>query len=158
METQKPVVPFLIREAIPSDADSIAEFQVFMAMETENYALYPGTVEAGVKAVFGDAGKGRYFVAESEGRVIASTLITYEWSDWRNRTIYWIQSVFVVPQYRGLGVFKAMYGFVKDRIELSSEIGGVRLYVDHTNKTAQQVYRKLGMDGSHYQVFEWMKF
>jgi GNAT superfamily N-acetyltransferase len=157
MENLKPDVPFLIREANPGDADSIAEFQVLMAMETENYALDPVTVETGVKAVFTDTGKGCYYVAESEGRVIASTLITYEWSDWRNRTICWIQSVFVVPQYRGLGVFKAIYLYIKNKVEQSSEIGGIRLYVDHSNKNAQEVYRKLGMDGSHYRVFEWMK-
>ena len=148
---------FLVREANSEDAITIAEFQVDMAMESENIVLDLKTVTEGVKAVFDDTAKGKYFVADMEGRVIASTLITYEWSDWRNRTVYWIQSVYVVPEFRKQGVFREIYSAIKDIVEESVEVGGIRLYVDAGNKNAQRVYSRLGMDGSHYHVYEWMK-
>jgi GNAT superfamily N-acetyltransferase len=150
-------IQYIIREATLDDSSKIADFQVRMAIETESYSLNPDTVELGVSAVFKDKNKGQYIVAEVEGTVIASTLITYEWSDWRNRTIYWIQSVYVEPEYRSKGVFKAIYNFIEKWVKQDPTTGGIRLYVDLSNSNAQQVYIKLGMDGSHYQVFEWMK-
>ena len=93
----------------------------------------------------------------SAGVVVASLLITPEWSDWRNKTILWIQSVYVVPSYREKGVFKAVYNHILNLVSKDPAIGGIRLYVDKTNQRAQQVYARMGMNGEHYQVFEWMK-
>jgi ribosomal protein S18 acetylase RimI-like enzyme len=84
-------------------------------------------------------------------------MITYEWSDWRNRNIWWIQSVYVKPEARRKGVYAAMYAHIKNLVQADPSIGGIRLYVDKTNTPAQHTYSKLGMNGDHYQVFEWMK-
>ena len=84
-------------------------------------------------------------------------MITYEWSDWRNGNVYWIQSVYVLPEYRGKGVFKEMYLHIKLSVKETPGLSGIRLYVDKHNHRAQKVYNKIGMDGSHYQLFEWMK-
>jgi len=146
-----------IREAIPSDAKQIVDFQLKMAMETENLELNKSIVEPGVHAVFQDNTRGRYYVAVAEGHVIGSLLTTYEWSDWRNGTILWIQSVFVDVQYRGKGVYRKMYSYIKELVENNSnEYKGIRLYVDKTNELAQQVYQKLGMINHHYDMYEWM--
>ena len=146
-----------VRNATPKDAATIAGFQIKMALETEGLTLEPEVVEQGVAAVFRDPSKGRYFVAEEEGVVIASLMITYEWSDWRNGLVWWFQSVYVQPGYRKQGVFAQMYRYIKELVEASADIRGLRLYVDKRNLPAQKVYIRLGMNGSHYDTYEWMR-
>lgn len=145
------------RDAVPDDAGAILEFQVAMARETEDVTLDRAITGRGVHAVFADPSKGRYFVAEAGGRVIASLLITFEWSDWRNGVVWWIQSVYVVPEERKRGVYAGLYRHVKAIVDAEPQIRGIRLYVDDRNKPAQEVYTRLGMNGEHYKVFEWMK-
>jgi GNAT superfamily N-acetyltransferase len=145
------------REAVPDDAGSIVDFQIAMARETEDVDLERETLSRGVAAVFADRSLGRYYVAEEEGDVIASLMITYEWSDWRAGMVWWIQSVYVVPSFRRRGVYAGLYNHVKTLVDADAAIRGVRLYVDERNKDAQQVYARLGMNGEHYRVFEWMK-
>jgi ribosomal protein S18 acetylase RimI-like enzyme len=145
------------REATPKDSDPIIEFQIAMARETEEMSLDRGTVTRGVAAVFAEPSLGRYFVAGSGEEVVASLMITYEWSDWRNGIVWWIQSVYVTPQFRRRGIYAGLYRHVKQIVEADPAIRGLRLYVDKRNTTAQQVYSNLGMDGEHYRVFEWMK-
>ncbi len=147
----------IVEEAITKHAGGIVEFQMAMALETENLRLDRNLVEKGVKAVFDDVAKGKYYVAQDDDKLIASLMITYEWSDWRNGNVYWIQSVYVLPEYRGKGVFKEMYLHIKDSVKNTPGLSGIRLYVDKNNHRAQKVYNKIGMDGSHYQLFEWIK-
>jgi len=147
----------LYREAHIDDRTAIIDFQIAMALETENVTLDRPTVTRGVEAVFRDPSKGRYYVAEAEGRVVASLLITYEWSDWRDGLVWWIQSVYVVPSFRGQRVYAGLYGHVRALALADDHIKGIRLYVDERNTRAQAVYARLGMTGEHYRVFEWMK-
>ncbi len=107
----------------------------------------------GVDAVLDGRVPGRYWMAEHEGRVVGQLLITYEWSDWRNRQVWWIQSVHVAREARRLGVFRALYAHVRGEAQAAGA-GGLRLYVDDTNTRAQAVYAALGMNGGHYRVFE----
>ena len=145
-----------VRNAIPDDAGTITEFQMKMARETENISLDRETVRKGVTAVFGDHLKGQYYVAETEGKVVASLLITYEWSDWRNCNVWWFQSVYVVPEYRRLGIFRKMYTFIKNKAE-EQDIAGLRLYVETKNTRAQKTYEALGMSSEHYSFYQWMR-
>ena len=145
-----------IRKATHSDAAAIIDFQLNMAWETENMKLLPEVVTKGVNAVFHDQSLGKYYVAESDGRVIASLLITYEWSDWRNRNVWWFQSVYVVPEYRRQGIFRKMYGHIRQLAE-EQDIAGLRLYVDTKNTRAQKTYEALGMSSEHYSFYEWMR-
>jgi ribosomal protein S18 acetylase RimI-like enzyme len=146
-----------VREAHPDVQDRIVDFQVAMAKETEGIDLERNVVEKGVKAVFNDPSKGKYYIATINDKVAASLLTTFEWSDWRNGEVYWIQSVYVLPEFRKRGVYKMMYKYIQDQIAELPNIMGIRLYVDSDNKPAQQVYTKLHMDGNHYRLFEWMK-
>jgi GNAT superfamily N-acetyltransferase len=145
------------REGTPSDVSVIVDFQVAMARETEELDLDRAILTDGVQGVFDDPSRGRYFLAESDGTVIASLMITYEWSDWRNGNVWWIQSVYVVPSFRGQRVYAGLYSHVQKLVQADDGIRGIRLYVDRRNVSAQSVYTKLGMNGEHYQVFEWMK-
>ena len=144
-----------IRRATPDDAPSIIAFQQAMALETEGVELKSDVVTRGVMAVFRDGNKGEYYVAEENGAVVASLMITYEWSDWRNANIWWFQSVYVIPSYRRLGVFRMMYEHVKKE-GVRQGIAGLRLYVDAGNTNAQKTYEAMGMNGAHYMTFEWM--
>jgi ribosomal protein S18 acetylase RimI-like enzyme len=146
-----------VRKATKNDAVTIASFQVSMALETENYQLDLNTVSKGVMNVFDQTQLGCYYIAEFDGQAVASLLTTYEWSDWRNTMIIWIQSVYVVTEFRNKGIFKSMYTFIKEMVGSDPSYGGIRLYVDKSNLAAQEVYDRLGMNGEHYKVFEWMK-
>jgi GNAT superfamily N-acetyltransferase len=145
------------RRARIDDAQTIAEFQILMAAETEGLALDRATVIKGVRAVFEVQSRGVYWVAEEDGRVVGALLTTYEWSDWRNATVWWIHSVYVVPECRGRGVYRSLYLTVKSEVEKSPDLAGLRLYVDKRNVNAQKTYDAMGMSGDHYQLYEWMK-
>lgn len=146
-----------IRKASLSDLETIASFQEAMSHETEGLTLNSNTIRAGVKAILHDSDKGQYFIATVNHEAAACLLITYEWSDWRNSTVFWIQSVYVRPENRRAGLYKMLYNHVKSIALASDTVAGIRLYVDRTNTTAQKTYASLGMNGEHYQVFEWMK-
>ena len=147
----------IVRPAVFDDAIAIIDFQLKMAMETESLVLDYHTVTQGVHKVFEDPNKGSYYVAVDNGNVIGSLMTTYEWSDWRCGTVIWIQSVYIMSDYRGQGVYKKLYKYIQQMIPPESGSRGIRLYVDKNNQPAQQVYEKLGMNGEHYQVYEWMK-
>jgi len=146
-----------IRRAKQEDLSVLVEFQLNMALETENLKLDKEVLTKGMQAVLNDDTKGQYFIAEVEGVVAGSLMITYEWSDWRNGMIWWIQSVYVSPQFRGQKVYSALYNYIKETVKADPNLRGIRLYVDKTNLKAQQVYTTLGMNGEHYATFEWMK-
>lgn len=146
-----------IRQAKQSDCDSIVRFQEEMALHTENLKLDHETVVSGVKAVLKDDSLGTYYIAEIGMEVAGALLTTYEWSDWRNGTVLWIQSVYVDSAHRKKGVYAALYNHIKSLVADNESLKGIRLYVDESNKTAREVYARLGMNGEHYRVFEWMK-
>lgn len=146
-----------IRPGLLFDVQVIADFQVAMAWETEKMKLDPATVEKGVSAVFDDPAKGKYWLAEKDGEVVGCLLTVPEWSDWRNGTVLWIHSVYVRPDMRGAGIFRQLYQHLEGMVKESSDLRGLRLYVDKTNTLAQKVYESLGMSGEHYHLYEWMK-
>jgi ribosomal protein S18 acetylase RimI-like enzyme len=145
-----------IRKATQEDASVIIDFQQKMAWETEQMHLVADTISKGVNAVFSDSARGQYWVAEDKNIVIASLLITYEWSDWRNTNVWWFQSVYVLPRYRRRGIFRSMYQHIKNEAE-KENIAGLRLYVETNNTIAQNTYENLGMKSLHYKMYEWMK-
>ena len=147
----------IVRQATRSDSASIVEFQLSMAWETEELKLDEPTVIKGVAAVFEDPAKGIYYVAETEGKVVGSLLTTFEWSDWRNGTVLWIQSVYVRPEYRKRSIFSRLYKHIQEKVNGNHDLRGIRLYADKTNIPAHGVYEHLGMTAEHYQMFEWMK-
>lgn len=123
-----------IRPGLLFDIQAIADFQVKMAFETENMKLDPPTVIKGVTAVLDDPSKGKYWLAELNGKVVGSLLTIPEWSDWRNGTVLWIHSVYVPPENRKSGVFKKLYSHLKTMVETTPDLRGLRLYVDKTNQ------------------------
>ena len=147
----------IIREVNINDHSKIVEFQLAMALETENLQLDRDILAKGVLSVLQDSTKARYFIADLAGTSAGMLMITEEWSDWRDGWVWWIQSVYTKPGYRKMGVYKMLYEYVRELIEKSDNIRGLRLYVDKRNIRAQQVYESLGMNGEHYTTYEWMR-
>lgn len=145
-----------IRKATSADASAIIDFQQKMAWETEQMTLVPETITNGVNAVFRNNACGQYWVAEEENSVIASLLLTYEWSDWRNANVWWFQSVYVLPDHRRTGIFRMMYDKIKEEA-IRQGVAGLRLYVETNNLGAQHTYEALGMQCQHYKMYEWLK-
>jgi ribosomal protein S18 acetylase RimI-like enzyme len=144
----------LIRRAVAADAAIIVEYNRRIALETEGKTLDLTVLTAGVIAGLADEQKARYFVAEDEGRVVGQLMLTLEWSDWRNGWVWWIQSVYVHPDSRRLGVFRALYDHVYQAASADPQVVGIRLYMEHENHVAQQTYLSLGMELSNYVVLE----
>ncbi len=145
---------YRIRDAMPQDATVIAEFNDRMAQETEQRSLDPLLINPGVAAVLADSSKGRYWVAEQGAVVIGQIMVTYEWSDWRNGAMWWIESVFVHPDHRRRGIFSGLYRHVELLAQGSADVRGLRLYVEESNHRAQATYRSLGMTRTGYLVMQ----
>ncbi len=143
-----------VRMASAADGDAFVRFNRAMALETENKTLDEEIVDPGVRAVFEDPARGFYVVAESGNDIVSVLMVTFEWSDWRNATFWWIQSVYVTPAFRRRGLYSRLYDFVRARARSEGDVCGFRLYVEKDNVTAQKVYESLGMSASDYLMYE----
>ena len=150
-------VQITIRAATIGDAETIADFNCQLAAESEDKQLDPETVRLGVHALLSDARRGRYFVAcASDGRIAGQLMHTFEWSDWRNGDIWWLQSVYVHADFRRLGVFRKLHQHLEQLAESTHGVVGLRLYVENENDRAQETYRSLGFVEPRYRVMERM--
>jgi ribosomal protein S18 acetylase RimI-like enzyme len=147
-------MPLTVRRAGAADAPLLVEFNCRMAEETEDKALDRALITAGVAAGLADEQKAVYFVAEMDGAVVGQMMITREWSDWRNGWFWWIQSVYVRPDARRRGVFRALYEHACAAARRAPDVIGLRLYVEQENYAAQQTYLRLGMTWTGYRVLE----
>jgi GNAT superfamily N-acetyltransferase len=143
-----------IREGVLSDARLIAAFNLLLAEESEGLRLDAALVHAGVAALLMDPAKGIYYVAEAEGAVVGQLMITHEWSDWRNGNIWWVQSVYVKPEFRRAGVFRALFNHLRSLAQTRQDVRSLRLYVHVENTRAHESYLRLGMTRTQYEVFE----
>jgi len=146
-----------IRRAVLRDAPALIAFNSAMALETEGKVLLPKVIGAGVRGLLRRPGSGFYLVAELEREAIAALMVTKEWSDWRNGDFWWIQSVYVRPDYRKRGVYRRLYRHLQALASGNGAIRGFRLYVEQTNRRAQATYRASGMERTHYLVYEQLK-
>lgn len=151
---QTPVGTVVVREATLADLPVIARFNLAMAAESEAKQLDPATVEAGVHRALTDPACGRYFVAEIDRVVVGQTMITMEWTDWRNGWFWWIQSVYVDPAFRGRGIFTAIYRHIRMLARATMTSRGLRLYVERDNAAAIRRYKQLGMREARYLLYE----
>lgn len=145
---------FEVRLARLEDWEAIAEFNTRLAAETEGKSLKPEVIAAGVRTLLGDSRHGCYFVAEAAETVIGQIMYTREWSDWRNGEIWWLQSVYVLPEFRHRGVFRALYQHLENLAKSSPDVIGLRLYVESHNSRAQQAYLQFGFCDASYTVME----
>ena len=147
-------MPFTIRQAVPTDLDTVVRYNHRLADESEGIALDLDRLRLGVAAVLGDPGKGRYFLAVENGATVGQVMITYEWSDWRNGCFWWLQSVYVEAEHRRRGVFRALFEHVNGLVEADPEVCGLRLYVEKDNAHAQQTYAAMGLRTAPYAMMQ----
>jgi GNAT superfamily N-acetyltransferase len=147
-------MPLSIRRGVPADAAIIVEFNRLLALESEGKTLDPAVLGRGVAAGLADPRKSVYFVAEEDGAPVGQIMFTTEWSDWRNGWFWWVQSVYVRPEARRQGVFRALFEHVVQAARADGEVIGLRLYVEEDNYAARETYRRLGMESTTYGVFE----
>ena len=133
---------------------TIVSFNLSLALESEGLTLDYDRILRGVNAVFSDPTKGFYLLATENSEVIGQVFITKEWSDWRNGYFWWIQSVYVKPEYRHRGVYRSLHRYVRRLAKEDGNVCGIRLYVEQENQAAQNVYKKLGMKPSRYILFD----
>ena len=146
--------PIRVRSGRPDDINVIAQFNQALASETENKRLPDETIREGVRRLLADPSLGLYFIAEVDGMIVGQTMVTTEWSDWRNGYFWWIQSVYVSPEFRRRGVFRALHMEVRQAAKKNRDVCGLRLYVDLDNARAMEAYLNLGMERTHYALFE----
>lgn len=143
-----------IRRSILSDLNTIVAYNLALAWETEHLDLDRDVLARGVASVMEQPARGFYLLAETDGHVVGQEMVTYEWSDWRNGFFWWLQSVYVHPNYRRMGVYSALYRHVLKCAQEDQEVRGLRLYVERNNTGAQEVYRQLGMRKASYDMYE----
>jgi GNAT superfamily N-acetyltransferase len=148
------VASIRIRDAGPSDADYIVECNLRLAEETEDKALDRDVLARGVARGLASPELCRYFVAEVDGRIAGTTMLTFELTDWRCGVIWWLQSVYIEPDMRRHGVFRAIYRHISGIARADADVRGLRLYVRHDNERARRTYEAMGMSHSGYDVFE----
>jgi len=144
----------IIRKASDNDIDTIVTFNYLIAKETEAKLLDKNILKLGVKSVITDPSKAQYWVVESNHEIIGLLMVTYEWSDWRNGNMWWVQSVYVAEKFRRRGVFSALYKHLEHMAKDNPDCCGIRLYVEKHNKRAQKTYLSLGMNDAGYDVME----
>ena len=143
----------MLRKATAADARVLARNNLRLAEESEGEYLAPATVLAGVGALLADRRKGYYLVAVERNAVVGQLMVTYEWSDWRNSNLWWVQSVYVLRSWRRRGVFRALFSEVRRRAARNG-VKVLRLYVFGKNKRAMAVYRKVGMEKKSYRFYQ----
>jgi GNAT superfamily N-acetyltransferase len=147
-------VAIQVRPARGNDRDLMADWALAMAMETEAKPLSLDTVTRGIQAGLDDPARARYFIAEIAGEPAGTLMVTTEWSDWRDGWWWWIQSVYVAPDYRRLGVFRALFDYVRAQATADADARGLRLYVERENASAQRTYEFVGMRDAGYRMYE----
>ena len=143
-----------VRAARPGDLEALVDFNCRLARETEDHELDPATVRRGLSRLFDNPAAGFYTVAEQEGRVVGCLLITFEWSDWRDGWLWWIQSVYVEKAARRRGVFRQLFEHVREKAETDGDVRGLRLYVERGNGRAQATYASMGLEEAPYKLYE----
>jgi ribosomal protein S18 acetylase RimI-like enzyme len=143
-----------VRAARPEDRDVLVAFNLAMARETEALELDPPTLRAGVAALLASPDRGRVFLIDDDGTVVAALALTLEWSDWRNGAFWWIQNVYVAPGHRRRGHYRRLHEHVRALAASDPQVCGLRLYVERSNREARATYRSLGMQETHYRVYE----
>jgi GNAT superfamily N-acetyltransferase len=150
------IVPdeLLVRDAREADIETLAKFNIALAWETEQKKLELPVVTRGLQTLLKNPEHGFYTVGEVAGRVVGCIMITYEWSDWRCARFWWVQSVYVDPEFRRQGVFRRLYEHLKQKAKADPDVCGFRLYVEESNFAGQSTYAGVGMEEISFKFFE----
>jgi len=159
MERKETHTTFSIRDATLYDLDRLVAFIMAEAREAEGIEKETQIIAQGIRAGLLNPQVARYWVLEhlqenQEKSVVGSISIVREWSDWCAGYYWWIQSIFIEPQFRGKGLMKIMLDEVK-RAAKSEDAVDLRLYVHKDNTRAIKAYQREGFSHTPYRIM-WM--
>ena len=143
---------FLVRRAGCTDLEMLVSFAICEAREVEKTARAPQRIREGVRAGLEDDSIAMYWVLEKEDSgIIGNVSIVKEWSNWNAGYYWWIQSMFLLPDYRGKGLMNRLIEAVREAAK-QEEAVDLRLYVHNQNERAIKAYRKSGFSDSEYRI------
>jgi GNAT superfamily N-acetyltransferase len=147
------IISVKIRKATAGDVATIVEFNAQLAQEIEALVLDRNLARRGVEDVLADSSKGVYWLAEVNDVVVGQVLVTTEWSDWRDGFFGGFKEC-LSRRMRGRGVFHALFEFIHEQAAEHADVCGVRLCIEAQNARAKRVCESLGMERTHYEVYE----
>jgi GNAT superfamily N-acetyltransferase len=143
---------FTVRKAKVADLETLVSFAVSEADEAEGVRKSDELVRAGVKAGLEDNSVATYWVLEDENSIVVGNVsVVKEWSNWNAAYYWWIQSMYIRPEFRGMGLMRKLLSAVKDAARQEGALE-IRLCVHKTNKRAIKAYRREGFSDSDYQI------
>jgi GNAT superfamily N-acetyltransferase len=143
---------YVVRRAQLSDLEMLASFAVQEAKEAEGIELSPENVRHGILTALENDFLGRFWVLTRENEeLLGNVSVIREWSNWRGGYYWWIQSLFVLPEFRGAGLMQILIDIVKDAAQRGGAID-LRLYVHGKNERAIKAYQKAGFTESAYRI------
>ena len=143
---------YTVRPAKGADIDVLVGFTVAEAREAEGEELDAEEARRGVAVAFEAPQRARYWVAESSGgRVVASTSIVEEWSNFHGGWYWWVQSLFIAPEHRGGGLVDVMLNHLAAEASAAGALD-LRLYVHEANDRALRAYERCGFKPSPYRI------
>ncbi len=141
-----------VRSAELNDLEKLVEFTAAEAREAEGDTKNMKTLADGIKAALEDRSIAMYWVLVNEDNQpvgIASAL--KEWSDWNAGYYWWIQSMYIRPNYRGKGYLDLLLDAIQ--LEMKKQNGlELRLYVHENNQAAIRAYEKANFVFSKYRI------
>lgn len=143
-----------VRIADNRDVEILTHSNIALAWETEKIKLSLPVVTKGVRTLLTTDQHGFYVVAEIKKQVVACVMVTFEWSDWRCGLFWWLQSIYVKPEFRKKGIFRKLYTFLKEKASEQQNVCGFRLYVERYNNVGQNTYNSVGMKEAGYEVYQ----
>ena len=141
-----------VRKAVPADLDTL--FQLYIDNGGGKIGQKRDLLWNGLRKLVSSPDLGFHIVAEAEGEVVGMLRICFEWSPYRDGTFWWIENVYVVPDWRRKGVYSAMHKHIQSEADADPTICGIRLYTDEDNHGARRTYESVGMNGYMMEFFE----
>lgn len=144
--------PYSVRPATVDDFETLVAFTLAEARDAERRILDLEGARRGVRGAFQSPPRAIYWVAVAEDeRVVASTSIVTEWSNFRGGDYWWIQSLYVLPEHRGKGLVDVLLAHVSTQAVAGGALD-LRLYGFDTNERALRAYQRCGFELSRYVV------
>ena len=141
-----------VRRARHDDLKKLVSFAVEEAREAEGIDKTPVTLRAGVKSALNDENLALYWVlVDEKDEPVGNISALKEWSNFNAGFYWWIQSVYILPEYRGKGYMSRLFDTVKAEAQKQGAVD-IRLYVHEDNERAVKAYQKYGFTESMYII------
>jgi len=140
-----------IREAVENDSSIIFDCICGLAEHVNQLDMVSATVQDIKESVFSSDSHLKVFVAENvENKICGFALFFKTFSTFKATTNYFIEDLFVFPEYRNLGVGKQLFETIIDYAQ-NRGANKVEWYVNNANQGAIGFYKKIGAKELDYK-------